>query len=68
MFYADLTPYQNDKNANALYIIGYFVVENVVDFNELSEEESLKFYNLYSNNSHVKCDDLNDLVIVKKQN
>ena len=65
VFYAGLTPYENDKYQEALYIIGYFVVENVVNFNELSEEESLKFCNLYSNNSHVKCDDLNDLVIVE---
>lgn len=65
VFYAGLIPYQNDMHLNALYIIGYFVVENVVDFNELSEEEKLKFCNLYSNNSHVKCDDLNDLVIVE---
>lgn len=65
VFYAGLTPYQNDKYQEALYIIGYFVVENVVDFNELSEEESLKFFNLYSNNSHIKCNDLNDLVIVE---
>ncbi len=65
VFYAGLIPYQNDKHPNALYIIGYFIVKNVVDFNELSEEEKSKFCNLYSNNSHVKCNDLNDLVIVE---
>jgi len=64
VFYAGLTPYQNDKYPNALYIIGYFTVENVVDFNELSEEETLKFCNLCSNNAHIKKDDLKELVIV----
>lgn len=66
VFYAGLTPYQNDKHANALYIIGYFVVENVVDFNELSKEETSKFCNLYSNNAHIKRNNgLKDLVIVE---
>ena len=65
VFYAGLTPYQNDKYPNALYIIGYFVVENVVNFNELSEEESFIFCNWYSINSHVKCNDLNNLVIIE---
>ncbi len=65
VFYAGLTPYKNDKYPNALYIIGYFVVENVANFNELSKEDRLKFFNLYSNNSHVKCGDLKDLVIIE---
>ena len=65
IFYAGLIPYQNDEYLNALYIIGYFLVKNIIDFNDLSEEEKLKFCNLYSNNSHVKCNDLNDLVIVE---
>lgn len=66
VFYAGLTPYKNDKHPNALYIIGYFVVENVADFNMLSKEETRKFCNLYSNNAHIKRnEDLKDLVIVE---
>lgn len=66
VFYAGLTPYENDQHPNALYIIGYFTVEDVVDFNMLSEEETLKFCNLYSDNAHIKRNmDLNDLVIVE---
>ena len=66
VFYAGLTPYQNDKYPTALYIIGYFIVKKVVSFNELSEEETSTFCNLYSNNSHIKrYDGLNDLIIVE---
>jgi hypothetical protein len=65
IFYAGLTPYKNDKYPNALYIIGYFVVEKVVDFNELSGKDKLKFCNRYSNNAHIKQKDgLKNLVIV----
>lgn len=65
VFYAGFTPYENDKYPNALYIIGYFVVEDVVDFNVLSKEETHKYCNLYFNNAHIKRKvDLKDLVIV----
>lgn len=66
VFYAGLTPYKNNKHPTALYIIGYFVVENVVDFNTLSKEETLKFCDMYSNNAHIKRKDgLKDLSIVE---
>ncbi len=66
VFYAGLTPYENDKYPNALYIIGYFAVENVVDFNVLSKKETLNSCNLYSGNAHIKMKrDLEDLVIVE---
>jgi hypothetical protein len=66
VFYAGLMPYQNDEYPNALYIIGYFLVKNIIDFNDLSEEETSTFCNLYSNNSHIKrYNGLTDLVIVE---
>ncbi len=62
----DLLLYQNDKYPNAIYIIGYFVVENVTDFNVLSEKETLQFCNIYSKNAHIKRKmNLKDLVIVE---
>jgi hypothetical protein len=54
IFYAGLTPYKNDEYPDGLYIIGYFKVKEVIDFNELSEEETLKYCNLFSNNAHIK--------------
>ena len=65
VFYAGLTPYENDEYPNALYIIGYFVVEDVADFNTLSEKEAHKFCNLYFQNAHIKKMDLENLVIIK---
>lgn len=65
VFYVGLSPYQNNKYPNALYIIGYFVIKKVIDFSELSKEEISKFCNLYSNNSHIKCDNLKGLIIVE---
>lgn len=62
VFYAGLTPYENDEYPDGLYIIGYFQVKEVVDFNQLSEEVTLKYFNLFSNNAHIKrkkcCEDL----------
>jgi hypothetical protein len=65
VFYAGLTPYQNEVYEEALYIIGYFTVKKVVDFNQLSEPELEESLKLYSRNAHVKRhQDLQDLVIV----
>lgn len=35
VFYAGLTPYENTTHEEGLYIIGYFQVESVLDFNGL---------------------------------
>lgn len=65
VFYAGLTPYHNVNYEEALYIIGYFVVEKVIDFNHLSKTELKKSLKQCSNNAHIKRDDdLKDLVIV----
>lgn len=54
LVFAGLTPFRNKKYSEALYIIGYFTVETVIDFSRLSESESEKCYKLYSNNAHLK--------------
>lgn len=70
VFYAGLTPYKNEKFQEALYIIGYLVVETVIDFNEFSNskksdlEKIGKLNTIYSNNAHIKTNDLENLVIV----
>ena len=65
VFYAGLTPFENDEYDEALYIIGYFTVENVVDFNGLSELEMEEMYQVYPNNAHLKRKDYpEDLVLV----
>lgn len=65
VFYAGLAPYKNSKYKEALYIIGYFTIKDVIDFNQLSEPQINECYRLYSNNAHLKRIDYpEDLVIV----
>lgn len=65
VFYAGLTPFRNRKYKEALYIIGYFTIENVIDFNQLTEKEIEKCYQFYPNNAHLKRSyDTKDLVMV----
>ncbi len=65
VFYAGLSPYQNNKYKTALYTIGYFLIDKVVDFNKLSKKEIKEHYNIYSNNAHLKRTyDTKDLVII----
>ncbi len=65
VFYAGLTPFGNKRHKEALYIIGYFTVEKVIDFNRLSKSEIEKCYELYPNNAHLKRSyDTEDLVMV----
>lgn len=65
VFYAGLTPFKNKKYKEGLYIIGYFTVEKVIDFNQLTKKEIEKCYQLYPNNAHLKRSyDVEDLVLV----
>lgn len=54
VFYAGLIPYKNNNYYSGLYIIGYFTVERVIDFAQLSDHEIDKCYQLYPNNAHLK--------------
>lgn len=54
IFYAGLTPYENDEYPKGLYVIGYFTVENVINFCELPDEEVEECFRLYPNNAHLK--------------
>lgn len=64
VFYAGLTPYETGKFEEALYMIGYFTVDTVIDFNELNEHQKIDFTTKYSNNAHIKTNDLKNLVLV----
>ena len=54
VFYAGLTPFMTDKYDEALYIIGYFTVNDVIDFNQLTKKEAEDASKLYPNNAHIK--------------
>jgi hypothetical protein len=53
VFYAGLKPSDNTKYEKALYIIGYFTIDNVVDFDKLSDQEIEKCFHIYHNNAHI---------------
>jgi len=65
VFYAGLYPFQTRKYKTALYIIGYFTVDGVIDFNSLLRSEIRQCYKKYPNNAHLKrsCD-TGDLIII----
>ncbi|AKB67660.1 Nmad3 family putative nucleotide modification protein [Methanosarcina mazei] len=73
VFYAGLKPYNQKKEEAALYIIGYFTVKEVIDFNLLSTEEREKYCKRCKNNAHIKRmeilgeEHLDDLVIIMGQ-
>lgn len=65
VFYAGLQPFQTRKYKTALYIIGYFTVDRMTDFNSLSRTEIRQCYKKYPNNAHLKRSyDTKDLVII----
>lgn len=65
VFYAGLTPFMNQVYKEALYIIGYFLVDKVIDFNQLSESEIEDAAQLFPSNAHIKRKkSYSDLVIV----
>jgi Nucleotide modification associated domain 3 len=65
VFYAGLQPFATDNYKEALYIIGYFEVENVTEFNKLSEAGLAESLKRYRHNAHIKRQNsLLDLVVV----
>jgi hypothetical protein len=68
VFYAGLTPYKTDNFKEALYVIGYFVVKEVIDFNELNNAQMKRKSEVYSNNAHIKSGDTGNLAIVVGNN
>jgi hypothetical protein len=65
VFYAGLSPYKNTNHEEALYIIGYFQVDDVVDFSEINPTERINYSKMYKNNAHIKSDSFDKLVVIK---
>jgi len=65
VFYAGLTPYKTNAHEEGLYIIGYFQVDTIVDFNCMNTSQKRALCELYKNNAHIKFNGLEDLVIIK---
>jgi hypothetical protein len=65
VFYAGLSPYQNNKQKTGLYIIGYFTVQEMLDFNQLTKKQIKECHKKYYNNAHIKRNSgTEDLVII----
>ena len=70
VFYAGLTPYLESKLAQviypeALYIIGYFTVKEILDLGNSSTSKIRRIKQQFPNNSHPKRDsDIHELVMV----
>lgn len=65
VFYAGLIPYENEKYPRGLYIIAYFIVKEVIDFNNLSNNEIEGYENKLFNNAHMKRGgNLTNLIII----
>ena len=65
VFYAGLKPYENTAYETALYIIGYFTVNRIIDFNAITQEAGARYYKEFANNAHARrYDRYYNLVIV----
>lgn len=63
-FYAGLRPFGVRDGKEGLYLVGYLVVERVLDFDSMSREEVRRAVRLHSCNAHVLAHDLRGLVVL----
>jgi hypothetical protein len=64
VFYAGLTPQQESENPEALYIIAYFTVREILDFKKYSPDEIRNIQKQYPQNSHPQRDSgINEMVL-----
>jgi hypothetical protein len=56
VFYAGLKPYKNDVYETALYIIGYFTIDRIIDFNESTRKQIAAYCEEFANNAHLGRD------------
>jgi hypothetical protein len=65
VFYAGLTPQQESEHPEALYIIAYFTVREILDFKKYSPDEIQDIRKQYPENSHPLRDSgINEMVMV----
>ena len=58
-------PYENTSQKRGLYIIGYFMVDEILDFKGMTDAERVKCRRRFPNNAHMKrADEVDELVIV----
>lgn len=66
VFYAGLTPYEAPEQKEGLYIVGYFEIEEVVDFRKnIPENELRRHEEIFQNNPHVPIPRNDRPIIVK---
>jgi hypothetical protein len=64
VFYAGLRPYETDKHERGLYIIGYFVVDDIYKIESVLKDGGLR--KILSNNAHTKSvRPETDIIIIK---
>jgi hypothetical protein len=61
VFYAGLKPFENSARENGLYIVGYFTIERIIDFNNLQPGEM----DICARNAHIVEGTTRNLVVVK---
>ena len=65
VFFAGLKRYANSTYETALYIIGYFTVNRIINFNAITEDEGARYYKEFAENAHTRRNDkYYNLVIV----
>lgn len=67
VFYAGLSPFMNDRQQSGLYIIGYFFIKEIVDFDKLLPKEAEKRSRVYRRNAHLMANRTDRLVIAAGQ-
>jgi hypothetical protein len=68
VFYAGLTPYEVPDQKEGLYIVGYFEVEEVVDFRKnIPEPELRRYEEAFKNNPHVPIRNERPIIVKGKE-
>jgi hypothetical protein len=65
VFYAGLAPFKNNHCKSGLYIVGYFTIEQIIDFNELRPDETEHYNRLCARNAHIVENSTRNLVVAK---
>lgn len=63
VFYAGLAPFENARYESGLYIVGYFTIKEVIDFNRLPPEEVENRRQVCARNAHIIANDTSNLVV-----
>lgn len=68
IFYAGLTPYEAPEQKEGLYIVGYFEIEEVVDFRKnIPENELRRYEEIFQNNPHLPIRNERPIIVKGKE-